>query len=148
MSIAETSARPTDVAEVRTVLEAVASGLRGRDAAAVARHFAPGARIFDLAPPLMRSGADGAELQKWIDGWDGPVDTRTRDLEVEVDGDLAVAHGLEQTNVARDGEDIAWWARVTTVLRRTSEGWRITHAHSSVPFHMDGSYRAAIDLEP
>jgi ketosteroid isomerase-like protein len=26
--------------------------------------------------------------------------------------------------------------------------WRIVHDHSSVPFYMDGSYRAAVDLKP
>ena len=26
--------------------------------------------------------------------------------------------------------------------------WRIAHAHTSVPFHMDGSFRAAVELQP
>lgn len=27
-------------------------------------------------------------------------------------------------------------------------GWKIAHTHSSVPFYMEGSYRAAVDLHP
>jgi ketosteroid isomerase-like protein len=33
-------------------------------------------------------------------------------------------------------------------LRKTNGQWRIVHDHSSVPFYMDGSYRAAVDLKP
>ena len=39
-------------------------------------------------------------------------------------------------------------ARATFVLRNSENKWLIAHEHSSVPFHMDGSLRAAIDLAP
>jgi ketosteroid isomerase-like protein len=29
-----------------------------------------------------------------------------------------------------------------------SGGWRITHEHNSTPFYMDGSDKAALDLQP
>jgi ketosteroid isomerase-like protein len=77
------------------------------------------------------------------------VEIETRDLVVEVDGDLTVSHGLQQVRARTSGgEEAAWWSRTTRVLARTPEGWRITHEHDSVRFHMDGSYRAAVDLEP
>jgi hypothetical protein len=31
-------------------------------------------------------------------------------------------------------------------LRRVDGRWRIVHDHSSVPFYLDGSYRAAVEL--
>ena len=37
---------------------------------------------------------------------------------------------------------------MTLALERRPEGWRIVHLHEFVPFHMDGSQRAALDLEP
>ena len=37
---------------------------------------------------------------------------------------------------------------MTLALVRTPDGWKIVHLHESVPFHMDGSQRAALDLEP
>jgi ketosteroid isomerase-like protein len=138
-----------DDAAIRGILEAVAAGHLARDADAIARHYAPGARIADLAPPLQRRGFDRAGMQAWLDGWGAPVEVATRDLVVEVAGDLAVAHGLQHTRTrTRGGEEAAWWSRVTRVLNRTRAGWRITHEHDSVPFHMDGSFRAAVDLEP
>jgi ketosteroid isomerase-like protein len=141
--------RSSDAAGVRAVIDAVIAGFRARDAAAVGRCFTSNATVADLAPPLVHRGFDVGRTQRWIDGWEGPIELSHRDLTVEVAGGLAVVHGLEHTSTqAPGGEVAAWWARVTTVLARTPEGWRITHLHSSVPFHMDGSERAALDLEP
>jgi ketosteroid isomerase-like protein len=132
---------------VEAVLDALAQGLRTRDAEAVSELFAPGARIFDLAPPLAH-GLDRKGLADWLAGWDGPVEQSVSDLEVEVGGDLAVCHGLVHIQTTRGGEVAAWWMRATYALARDDRGWRIIHEHTSVPFHMDGSYRAAIDLQP
>lgn len=109
----------------------------------------PRAVSADLAPPLVRRGIDQAATQKWLDGWDGPVELLTRDLVIEADGDLALCHGLQHTRARTPwGEEAVWWSRITIALARTKDGWQIVHEHSSVPFYMDGSYRAAVDLEP
>jgi ketosteroid isomerase-like protein len=138
-----------DAADIRAILDALAVAYRAKDAEAIGRHYLPGARIADLAPPLLRRGFDAAAVQTWLDGWDGPVKIATRDLVVQVDDALAVAHGLQHVAArTRGGERAAWWSRITRIFARTPAGWRITHEHESVPFHMDGSFRAAVDLEP
>jgi ketosteroid isomerase-like protein len=109
--------------------------------------FAPDAQIFDLAPPLAH-GFSRQGLADWLAGWDGPVEQSLSGLKVEVGGDLAVCHGLARIRTKRDGDDVSWWMRATYALARDERGWRITHEHTSVPFQMDGSYRAAIDLQP
>jgi len=38
--------------------------------------------------------------------------------------------------------------RETFCLRKINDQWLITHLHQSVPFYMDGSFKAAIDLKP
>jgi ketosteroid isomerase-like protein len=47
-----------------------------------------------------------------------------------------------------DGQHAEWWQRITICLRRIDGIWKIVHEHTSVPFYMDGSYRAATDLKP
>lgn len=47
-----------------------------------------------------------------------------------------------------DGAEIDLWYRSTFVLRRVGAGWTIAHVHTSVPFRMDGSEKAALDLKP
>lgn len=137
-----------DVAAVRGVLDAVAAASHARDAQALARHYAPDAWRGDLAPPLVNRGLDPAVEQAWFDGWDGPVEVTARDEEITVSGDLALVQRLQHARTTRQGEEAAWWMRATFALARTPQGWRIVHEHVSVPFHMDGSERAALDLEP
>ncbi|HVH07431.1 MAG TPA: nuclear transport factor 2 family protein, partial [Myxococcota bacterium] len=40
------------------------------------------------------------------------------------------------------------WVRATFGFRKLDGAWILTHEHRSVPFYMDGSERAATDLEP
>ena len=139
----------SDVGAIGAIIAAIEAAYHAKDAAAIAHHYAPGAVIADLAPPLRRRGFDVSATQAWLDGWDGPVKLTTHDLEIQVDGDLALCHGLLHTRArTRSGEQEAWWPRITIALTRAPSGWRIIHEHSSVPFHMDGSLHAAIDLEP
>ena len=139
----------SDVDDIRAIIAAIEAAHHARDAAAIARHYAADAIIADLAPPLRRRGLDAGAMQAWLDGWGGPVALTTRDLEIHVDGNLALCHGLQHTGArTHAGEQAAWWSRITLALARTPAGWRIIHEHSSVPFHMDGSFRAAVDLEP
>lgn len=63
-----------DNAAIRSIVKAVATAHLARDADAIARHYAPGARIADLTPPLLRRGFDRAGMQAWLDGWGAPVE--------------------------------------------------------------------------
>jgi ketosteroid isomerase-like protein len=40
------------------------------------------------------------------------------------------------------------WFRQTLGLLKIDGAWKIAHEHSSVPFYMDGSFKAAVDLKP
>ena len=139
----------TDQHAARAVLDAVTQGLADKDPTAITAQFAPDAALFDLAPPLAH-GLDAAGLRAWLDSWEGPVRQTWRDLVIVCSGELAVAHGLNQiAAVTRSGgEPAQWWQRETVCLRRRLGHWTIIHQHASVPFHMDGSFRAAIDLAP
>lgn len=139
----------TEKAAIEAVLEAVRRGHHDKDAAAVGARFSPDAVIFDLAPPLGHR-LDVAGLAAWFDTWEGPVKQKWRDLAVTVSGDLAVCHGFQQMRATTrsGGEQAEWWQRTTVCLRRIDGSWKIVHEHASVPFYMDGSFRAAIDLRP
>lgn len=138
----------TDADAIRNAIKAALRGFAERDADAVAAGYAPDAIIFDLAPPLSRS-VSVAEIAAWIGTWQGPLVRTTRELGLDVSGDLAVWHGFLHTAATTlGGEDAAWWERATFVFRRGDDGWRVVQEHTSVPFHMDGSFLAATDLTP
>jgi ketosteroid isomerase-like protein len=65
-----------------------------------------------------------------------------------VDGGLAFVSALTRMRGRQGGREQDMWYRTTMCLRKTSGQWRIVCDHSSVPFYMDGGYRAAVDLQP
>jgi uncharacterized protein (TIGR02246 family) len=137
----------TDRAEIEALCQRLARAHYDHDADAIVGAYAPDAVIFDLAPPLARRGMDRDTVATWLAGWDGPIQIDARDVHLTVDGDLAFVSALNRMRGRQGDEDQDMWYRTTVCLRRTSGRWRIVHDHSSVPFYMDGSYRAAIDLE-
>lgn len=135
--------------EIQGLLDALVDAHRTKDAAGLARLYAADAWIADLAPPLHRRGFDQSAIQAWLDGWDGPVEVSFRDLSFTDAGDVVLCQGLQQVRArTKAGEPAAWWSRLTLVFAPADAGWRIVHQHDSVPFHMDGSLRAAVDLHP
>ncbi|MFW5418086.1 nuclear transport factor 2 family protein [Nocardiopsis sp. CNT-189] len=142
----------TDEAEIRRVLEERAAAMRAKDVAATLAPMAPDAVTYELAPPLRYTGEEARDpggLREWYDSFTGPVGVESRDLEVFVGGDVAFCHGLVLlTGERTSGEKNHLWFRETVGLRRTAGRWEIVHAHASVPLQMDGSGKAALDLEP
>jgi ketosteroid isomerase-like protein len=140
-----------DDVEIRRLLEGRQQAHHRKDPAAIAAVFAADAVRYDLAPPLVHIGADRGEIAAWLATWKGPILIDTRDLEIEVDGSLAVAHGVTRMRghkIDDPSREVDFWFRTTVVLKKMDARWQIVHEHASVPFYMDGSLRAAVDLKP
>jgi ketosteroid isomerase-like protein len=142
----------SDTARVSAVLDQFATALRNRDAAAAVALYADDAVDYDLAPPLRidtRQVRDPAYIQEWFDTWASPIESQPRDVTVRVGGDIAYAFGLRHmTGTKTDGTKVDLWFRCTACLVRQAGTWKIAHMHNSVPFAMDGSDRALLDLKP
>lgn len=144
-----TTDHSTDETALRTVIEAWAETLRAKDAEGVVSHHAAGFVQYSLAPPLISTAADAAGLNAWFDTWDGRLGYEIRDLDLTISGDIAFGHCLSRlsgTKVGGDHNEV--WFRQTFGFRRVGGTWQFVHQHQSVPFYMDGSYRAAVDLAP
>ncbi|MBO6718141.1 MAG: nuclear transport factor 2 family protein [Rhizobiaceae bacterium] len=136
-------------AEIRAVVDGVYSATRQHDAANAMSFYAADATIYSLAPPLRQSNGDAAGLQKWMDEWSGPIELSDRDFEVTASGDTAFATSLTRLSGSKpEVGDIELWYRKTTGFRNIDGAWKIVHEHESVPFFMDGSNLAALDLMP
>ena len=138
----------TDRAEIEALFQQLARAHTDHDADAIVEAYALDAVIFDLAPPLGRRGMNRDNLAAWLAGWDGPIQIDARDVNLTIDGDLAFVSALNRMRGRQGDEDQDIWYRTTTCLQKTSGRWRIVHDHSSVPFYMDGTDRAAVDLKP
>jgi ketosteroid isomerase-like protein len=142
--------RSRAVAEIRRQIESWAEALRAKDLPGVMSHYVPDVLSFDLAPPLQHRGdAIGRGLAEWFPTWDGPIGYEIRDLSVTAGDDVAFCHSLNRLTGRRtSGEATDVWLRSTVCFRRIDGRWKAVHEHASVPFYMDGSYRAAVDLKP
>lgn len=140
-----TSTSAADEGQIRAVIADRAAAIRERDAERFVAHYAPQIVKFDLPPPLAYTGTEARDteaLRAWFASHPGgPIDYQIRDLTVTAGGDVAFCHSLNQLGGAL-------WFRSTIGLRKTGGQWRITHEHNSTPFYMDGSDKAALDLQP
>jgi ketosteroid isomerase-like protein len=142
----------SDEKVIRKLIEARNAAICDGDAARALEAVAEDVTSYDLRPPLVHQGAaarDRWALEQWLATWDGPVAVELCDPTVAVDGDLAVAFGLGHMQGCKKVEgDVELWYRVTLVFERLRGTWKVVHEHLSVPFRMDGSGRAALDLRP
>ncbi|PWD50986.1 DUF4440 domain-containing protein [Serinibacter arcticus] len=108
------------------------------DAAAFIALYDDGIVVHDLFSPEPIVGIDVWRAQ--VDHWFGDVtseDTnvaRIGPLTIHASGDLATAFGRVRYGIlGQDGtERYGMWNRLTWVLRRDGDAWRIVHEHTSV----------------
>ncbi|MDO3434738.1 nuclear transport factor 2 family protein [Rhizobium sp. CBN3] len=104
---------------------------------------------FSLAPPLVSNGKDEAGLRAWFDTWEGPIGGEVRDAKLTLGENVAFWSGLTRmTGTKTDGAEVDFWFRQTLGLVKQGGRWLVAHQHASVPFAMDGSGRALLDLQP
>jgi ketosteroid isomerase-like protein len=137
---------------VRLVLTRRARCLWEKDADALVALYADEIVKFDLAPPLVETGhevRDAAGWEAWFATWEGPIGLEITQLAVAVQGSLALCHSLNRMRGTKvGGHEVELWFRATVGLRSFNGDWLIMHEHNSVPFLMDGSGLAALDLLP
>ena len=142
----------TEEAAIYALLERFETAIQNKDADAAVECYADDVVAYDLAPPLAfgpEAMRDPAGLREWFETWNGSIGTDGSDPVLKLDGNLACIWSLRHmTGTKRDGEQVDLWFRSMVVLTKQNGAWRITHAHNSVPFAMDGSGRALLDLKP
>ena len=78
----------------------------------------------------------------------GPIGYEIRDLSITAGDDIAFCTCLNHMTGTQRNEKTDVWFRRTLGLRKIDGRWKIAHAHELVPFYMDGSDKAAVDLKP
>ena len=141
--------KTTDEVRIRNLIDRRINALYARDADAVLSCFATDIVSFSLAPPLISAMIDTKAYEAWFATWRGSIGTEIRDLTIAVSSDLGVSHSLNlMTGTSGGGHEVKLWYRQTLSFRKIGGHWKIAHEHNSVPFYMDGGFRAAIDLKP
>jgi PhnB protein len=135
--------------QIRAAIDARADAIRKKNVQGVLNQFAEESVRFFLATPLQATVPLKDDLEDWFATWQGPIGYEIRDLKITASDDVAFSHSLSRySGTKTDGEKPDVWFRDTLCFRKINGQWLITHAHESVPFYMDGSYKAAVDLKP
>lgn len=137
--------------QIRSLLDDWVTAIRDKDVERALSHYASDVVSFDLAPPLDYRGTEAIRksLEEWFPTFHGPVGYEIHNLSVTVGEEVAFSRSLNRITGRRtNDEDTDVWVRVTICCQKSGGKWLITHEHASVPFYMDGSYRAAVDLRP
>jgi PhnB protein len=137
----------TGETQIRRIIDDWADGLRNKNAEGVLSHCALRLVHFSLAPPLLSAGSDAEGLNAWFGTWQGPIGYEIRGLSVTVGDAVAFSHSLNRIHGMTSGEKSDLWFRHTLCFRKIGDEWKIAHEHESVPFYMDGSFKAAVDLK-
>jgi ketosteroid isomerase-like protein len=142
----------TDETAIRSLLDQQSRATSSKDTVGSLAAFAADVVKYDIAPPLSQRGAEANDpkaLEQWFASWRGPIGLELTDVTVRCAGDLAFCYGfLHMSGTRTDGEQTDIWIRSTICLEKRAGAWQIVHEHTSVPLRMDGSGKAATDLEP
>ena len=139
----------TDHTEIRAALDGWSDALRRKDADEIIARQSDDVVQFSLAPPLYIVGAAKAELQAWLDSWEGDLDYELANLAIHSSGDIAWCTCLTRLGGKKAGTPPdSFWMRQTIGLERRQGAWIIVHTHESVPFSMEGEPVGLFDLQP
>jgi ketosteroid isomerase-like protein len=142
----------TDEGAIRATIDAQVDAFRRKDAAAAVALLADDVVAFEMIPPLVlppESARSEQAMAGWFAGWEGPVGIEIHNLNIHVGGDVAFSHSLNRLVGTRLGGGITdIWMRSTLGFRRTADGWRIVHGHTSVPFDPANGFMACLNLKP
>ncbi|MEV4640702.1 nuclear transport factor 2 family protein [Actinoplanes sp. NPDC049548] len=136
--------------EIRAIVLDRAAAVADKDAAAMLRHNAPDLVGYTLAPPLRQPAATTESVTAWLDTFEGPMSMEVTDLDITAGDEVAYCTSLNCLTATPLGqpESFSLWFRSTLGLCKRDGRWLVTHEQTSVPFEMDGSFRASTDLKP
>lgn len=141
----------TAAAEIRELLDRRLEAIRKKDSTAAIASLADDVVAFEMIPPLALPAASARDAQgfaAWLAGFEH-VDVELHDLCIEAEASVGFARSLNHLTGTRvGGAAVDLWMRSTLGLRREADGWRIAHAHTSVPFYPGPDAKAALDLKP
>jgi ketosteroid isomerase-like protein len=130
------------------MMDDYANAIRAKNADGVLKHLAADMVSFDLAPPLKIAGTDRKGLEAWFATWQGNIEYELADVVITATNTLAFARSLNRIGGTKiGGENTSVWVRSTVCFEKRG-AWKVVHVHASVPFYMDGSVKAAVDLKP
>jgi uncharacterized protein (TIGR02246 family) len=127
-----------EIKEIQTLFEGYKNAVFQKDLQAFASLFDEKVRVFDNWEQWVYDGL--AAWREMARGWFSSLGTDRDvvtfdDIQIQVTGEMAVACAFVRfTNVSDNGEELRYLEnRLTWVARKSEQGWKIIHQHTSSP---------------
>jgi ketosteroid isomerase-like protein len=136
--------------EISALLDRRSDTIRTKDIDRLLSFYSPDVVYFDLVPPLQYVGSDAlrGRFQHWFDSYHGSIGQDIHDLTISAGEPVAIASMLIRSGgTLKNGNQVEFWVRATSVLRQSNDGWLIAHEHISLPVDV-ATGRAVTDLKP
>ena len=131
-----------DRERIDELLESYRSAVYAKDVDAFVALFDPNVCVFDMWGRWSYEGID--EWRQMVTGWFGSlgderVAVEMRELRTTTADELAAAHVfLTFKGLSAEGRQLrSMDNRLTWVLRKGRDGWKVVHEHSSAPIDFD-----------
>lgn len=139
--------------KIRQLKENLSKAIREKNVEKANKPYLENCVLFLMAPPLKVKFDNELEglnnLEGWFSTFVNGIGLETKELEIICNNDIACLSSLEHlTGKRTDGSVTDTWYRETLCLRKVKDEWKIIHQHQSFPMYMDGTDKAATDLEP
>ena|SRR5215218_6234603 len=127
-----------------------AKAISAKDIDAVMSFFAPDVVSFDIAIKTLRYVGADRKRREWQQAFTvyRSIAYDVRDLNVTMDGELAVVHAVNHVKGTLAGGEVTdLWVRWTACFRRIDGIWLVVHDHVSVPVDLENG-QAVLNLTP
>ncbi|GGB10564.1 YybH family protein [Puia dinghuensis] len=126
------------VTEIESLFETYKMAVYQKDLEAFTAIFDEKVRVYDIWQQWTYDGlAAWREMAKgWFSSLEANRDVVTfDDIQIQATGEMAVASAIIRfTNVSEKGEELRYLEnRLTWVARKSDQGWKIIHEHTSSP---------------
>ena len=138
-------------AQIRQQLDNFVKAFRTKDLNLMMSVFSAKMVAFDIIPPLEYVGSD-IYRKVWEEVFaffQDSIDVEMRNLTVIADNNVAFSYCLFRLNatVAKNGQKIDFWERLTCCFQKIDDKWLIVHEHVSLPADLTNG-KALMDLKP
>ncbi len=136
--------------EIQQLIHKRVTAVKNRDMEKAVNCYSPDVISYDVVGKLKYIGVDAIKnrLKEWLSTLSEIVDFEIVDVKINSGSDVAFCSSLNHINATNsNGSKLDMFWRETTCYAKINGIWKITHAHSSVPFDAETGL-ASIGLKP
>ena len=136
--------------EITKIIKERISAIKNKNVDKATANYSEDVITFDVVGNLKFNGKGELKnrLKEWLSTLSEIIDYEISDVKINSSSEIAFCSSLNHINAKTfDGTALNMWWRETTCYVKTNKIWRITHAHSSVPFNAE-SGMASLGLKP